>query len=234
MDKVREDIPLQMNNGSNVIAECTCNIFKSTIINYLELFASECGNQGKTTIVPEISLTYFGFMDNGMHNSSFIIHATQDSIHGQSIKISFPKKHSDCAEFEVKGTSRDIINNLDVMMTILRLYTKTVLCESENICVTLSCPHAEHTYSTDAFKRLQESFMSSCKNHLKDVIKMKKPTVRLDQCDARYTNELNKDQTVSFICHPPLVQRYYQIIGDMTLIPKGETEGSCAQYGDAM
>ncbi len=208
---------LESNNKPS-LADCIRHIVESTMTLYIKSYINSM-----SVMLPGISLTVFGFLDNGMHTSSFSVHAATtvsgtENVQTYKIDVTFPRKREnrDCAELTFDGMEPQIMNNIDVMSMILNVYIHKIINESENICVTLSCPYDEHSYSTDAFKRLQECFMEWCRHHLRDVVKPKKPTVRLDQCDARYTSELNKGQTVSFICHPPLVPRYYQLIGTCT------------------
>ena len=169
--------------GSNV-----ASLLEDTMTKYKQTFCKH---------VPHITLTCFGFLDNGMHASSFMLQADNDD---QACTMSRPK---------TKEQHKQGLYNRDNAITLIL----ELLNACENVCVTLSCPLQDDHYSTDAFKDFQEYFMTSCRLHTKDVITCKKQLVRLDQCDARFTSDLADQHTISFICQPPLIPKFFQLIG---------------------
>ncbi len=178
----------------------TCTI-GSELARAIALLLEETVTKYKCTFskhVPHMTLTCFGFLDSGMHPLSFMIENNHDD---KACKIIMPKTE--------QGQGHDCVYNTDQGTPLILGLIK----ECENVCVTLSCPLQEDHYSTDAFKDFQEYFMTSCRLHAKDVITCKKQLVRLDHCDARYTSELADQHTVSFICQPPLIPKFFQLIG---------------------
>lgn len=224
--------PLQSHVPAGVMDPSSCHI---------EDNIKEVCQDNNYQLLPHITVTLFGFLDSGMHADSFVIDAhcndASDCNETSSYSISFPRVKA-CAKqtnartynIMIKDTAVSILSDdlnkiydMNIALHDQHLKDHVTLCvetqveniirDCENICVTLSIPMDEQDYSVDAFKSLQETFMLVSKETLKDVIYNKRPVVRLDQCEARYAMGLEHNQTVSFIYHPPLIPRYFQILG---------------------
>lgn len=167
-------------------------------INVIEMYVSS-GSLCSTT---SMTFCMFGYKDDvGVDNDSFMMLLNQTS---NETKVIFPRQQRSIEQIDCTNI-KDI-----VFQNILKLIGNFSI---KNYCVCFN--FSPDTTTHDGLYALQNDMLRQIKREMWRGARCKYTKgPRLDNKDIQVTPALSRSKTITFTFYPPLLSRYYEVVGD--------------------